>query len=454
MSGASRSSDHESQRARMLEAPIPPLVCRLAVPTILSMLVTSVYNMADTYFVSQIGTSASGAVGVVFSVMTMIQALGFMIGNGSGVAVSRQLGRDDREQADIFASCGMAAAVVMGTLLAAVGLYCCRDLIWMLGSTPTIYPYALDYARCILLGAPVMIVSFTLNNLLRWEGKANLAVIGLASGGILNIILDPILIFGFHMGILGAGVATLISQIVGMCILLSFFLRHTASLRLSPALVSPKAGYYLQIMRYGLPSFCRQGVLGMANMSLNFNAKLYGDAAVAALSIVGKIFALIQSIAVGFGQGFQPVLGFCHSAGRLDRVRETLMFSLRTCTIVLTALAVIGFVFATPIISLFRDDPQVIAIGVKALRARCLTLPLWPEIIFANMLFQSLGMPMRATVLAVSRHGLFIPLVFLLSARFGLPGLILSDAVADVPAFFISLAFLLHYVFTQLRPDK
>lgn len=448
------SKERPEQRQRMLEAPIPPLICTLAVPTIISMLVTSIYNMADTYFVSQINTSTSGAVGVVFSIMSIIQAVGFMVGMGSGSIASRLLGRGRKEEADVYASSAILTALVLGVSLSVLGHLTLRDLLWLIGSTETIYPYALEYARYILTGAPIMILSFTMNNLMRWQGKANLAVFGLATGGILNILLDPLFIFGFGMGIGGAGAATLLSQCVGMSILASFFVFHRSDLRVSPACVSRDPRVYLAILKQGMPSFFRQGVLSLSTMALNFNAKLYGDAAVAALAIVIKIFTAVQAVVIGFGQGFQPVLGYNFGAGRMDRVKEAVLFSLKTCTAFLTAAAVLGLIFAAQIITFFRDDPAVIAIGVRAFRFQCLTLPLGAVLTFANMLFQSLGKSWRATFLAMCRQGLYIPLVFLLSWRLGLTGLELTQAAADLLAFLISAAILLHYFLREFGKEQ
>jgi len=418
------------------------------------MLVTSIYNMADTYFVSQLNTSASGAVGVVFSLMAIIQAVGFTVGMGTGSIASRLLGQDKGEQADVFASSGVVAALVVGVAMAGLGLGFRADLMWLLGSTETIYPYALDYAFYIILGAPVMILSFTLNNLLRWQGKANLSVFGLATGGILNMILDPIFIYGFQMGISGAGAATLLSQCVSLTILTSFFLMKKSQLRVSPVCVSRSPGTYLAILKQGMPSFFRQGVLSASTMALNYNAKLYGDAAVAALSIVTKVFMVIQSIVIGFGQGFQPVLGYNYGAKRLDRVKEAVWFSVKTCTVILTVGAVIGFVLAPHIITLFRrDDAVVIAIGTRAFRYQCLTLPLGAVLVFANMFFQSLGKSWRAVLLAICRQGLYIPLVYLMTGRFGLSGLESTQAVADVLSFVLSASVILHYFKTEFGKE-
>lgn len=450
----SHPKEPANQREKMLETPVDRLILSLAAPTIVSMLVTSIYNMADTYFVSQLNTSASGAVGVVFSLMAIIQAVGFTVGMGSGSIASRLLGQDRGEEADTYASTGVITALVLGLILSALGLAFLGDLIWLLGSTSTIYPYALDYAFYIVLGAPVMILAFTLNNLLRWQGKASLSVFGLATGGVLNMILDPIFIYGFHMGIAGAGAATLLSQCVSLSILASFFLRRKSSLRVSPACISRSPRTYLAILKQGMPSFFRQGVLSAATMSLNYNARIYGDAAVAALSIVTKIFNLIQSIVIGFGQGFQPVLGYNYGAKRLDRVKEAVRFSLKSCTIILTVGAVIGFFLAPWIIALFRrDDPLVIEIGTRAFRYQCFTLPLGAVMVFSNMFFQSLGKSWRAVILAICRQGLYIPLVYLMTACFGLAGLERTQAVSDLLAFTLAASVTGHYFKTEFGKE-
>ncbi len=442
----SRSKERPDQRTRMLESPVDKLILSLAAPTIVSMLVTAIYNTADTYFVSQLNTSASGAVGVVFSLMSIIQAVGFTVGMGAGSIASRLLGQDRREEADVFASTGAVSALVLGIGLAAGGLAFRGEIMWLLGSTKTIYPYAMDYALYIMLGAPVMILSFTLNNLLRWQGKANLSVMGLATGGILNIFLDPLFIDGLQMGIAGAGVATLLSQCVSLSILASFFLRGKSGLRVSPAKISRSPRTYLAILKQGMPSFFRQGVLSLSVMALNYNARIYEDAAVAALSIVTKVFNLIQSVVIGFGQGFQPVLGYNYGARRLDRVKEAVWFSVRTCTVILTIAAVTGYVLAPHVIALFRrDDALVIAIGTRAFRHQCLTLPLGAVLVFANMFFQSLGKSWRAVMLAICRQGLYIPLVFFMAGRAGLAGLEWTQAVCDLMAFAFSASVILLY---------
>ena len=446
MPASSRERPRRDQRTRMLEEPVPRLVLTLAVPTIISMMVTSIYNMADTYFVSQINTSASGAVGIVFSIMAIIQAVGFTIGMGSGSVASRLLGQGLPDRAAVIASSAVVAAVVCGSLLTLAGLGTLEHFVWILGATETIYPYALQYATYILWGAPVMCLAFTLNNLLRWQGKANRSVIGLGIGGGLNILLDPIFIFGLDLGISGAAIATLLSQCVSASILASFFLRGQSEIRVSIRCVSTAPKIYLTIFKSGMPSFFRQGMASVSAMALNFNAGVYGDAAVAAMAIVTKVFNFLLSAVIGFGQGMQPVVGYNCGAKELGRVRQAVSFSLKFCTVILTVAAAAGAVFAPQIVQFFRNDPAVVAVGTQAFRFQCISLPLAAVLVFANMLFQSLGKSWRASLLALCRQGMFfIPLVYLLPMHFGLLGLEVTQMCSDLIAFLVSAAFLLHY---------
>ncbi len=447
--------DSQAQRRNMLETPIPALVGRLAVPTIASMLVTSVYNMADTYFVSHINTSASGAVGIVFSIMALIQAVGFTVGVGSASIASRLLGQGRQEEADAYASSSILMALVLGLLVSTAGLFWLDEFMWLLGSTETIFPYAKQYAYFILLGAPVMTLSFTLNNLLRWQGRANLAVIGLTIGGMLNLLLDPLFIRQFNWGIAGAGAATLLSQSVSMAILFSFFLLKKSNLHLSIRTVSRSPRVYCSIFKQGMPSLFRQSIMGFSTMATNYNARIYGDAAVAALAIVNKVFMLIQSVTIGFGQGFQPVLGYNYGAGRNDRVRQAVSFSLKVCTAFLVVASVIGFLLTPTIISVFRpDDPDVIAIGIRAFRYQCFTLPLAAVSTFSNMLFQALGKFWRATLLSICRQGIYIPLVTVLVETLGLTGLELSQAAADLLTFVLCVVITVPFFRRELVHEE
>lgn len=447
-------TESSNQYRFMTETPVQQLVLKLAAPTVISMLITSIYNMADTFFVGRISTSASGAVGVVASLMAVIQAIGFMLGHGAGSIISRRLGQQDEAGASRFASTSFFTALAAGLLLTAVGLSNLPAMMRMMGSTETILPHACAYARYILLGAPVMIASLTLNNMLRYEGRANFAMIGLVTGGVLNIVLDPILIFGAGMGVGGAGLATALSQGVSFCILLSMFLRGKTVSRLSLRSFTRSPREFGQILVTGFPSFGRQGLASIASMLLNLAARGYGDAAVAGMSIVSRIFMFILATVLGIGQGFQPVAAFNYGAHKYQRVRSACLYTIFLGTIVVAVVSGACFVFAAPLVQLFRDDPAVVAIALPALRFQCAAMLLQPAAAGANMLFQSIGKAGRATFLSCCRQGIFfIPLILTLPRLFGLTGLELCQPVADVLTFAVSMPLMMHFL-RRLPPDE
>ena len=430
-----------AQYIKMMSMPVGRLVLSLAVPTIISMLVTAIYNIGDTFFVSKLGTSASGAVGIVFSLMAIIQAVGFTVGMGSGAQISRLLGAQKTDEANSVAVSGFFAAVAFGTLLAVFGLLFIDDLMRILGATETILPYARDYASYILYAAPVMASSFLLNNILRAEGKAKFAMVGLTIGGLLNLALDPLFIFGFGWGIGGAAIATALSQCVSFSILLSWFLRGKTITRLRAAGISKDQGIYIRILKNGLPSFCRQTLASIATIALNLSAAMYGDAAVAAMSIVGRLFMFVFAINLGIGQGYMPVVGYNYGAGRFERVKAAFLFTLKVTSVLMTSAAVAGFAVAPSLIRFFiKTDPDVVRIGALALRAMCLAMPLIPLGIVCNMTFQSIGKSWTATVLSLARQGIFfLPLILTLPRFIGLTGVQITQPLADALTFLCCL---------------
>lgn len=432
--------DAEQKFKYMTEEPIPHLVCSLAVPTIISMLITSFYNMVDTFFVGRINTSATAAVGVVFSLMAIIQALGFFFGHGSGNYISRQLGAQNTEEASKMASIGFFSALLAGAVLTVCGLIFIEPMARVLGSTETILPYAIDYLKYILIGAPYMTASLVLNNQLRFQGNAMYGMIGIVVGAVINIILDPVLIFACHMGIGGAALATIISQFI------SFILLLWVSQRGPGIHISWKNarfnGYFLkEIVRGGIPSLCRQGLGSVATIALNVAAGAYGDAAIAGMSIVSRITMFAYSALIGFGQGFQPVCGFNYGAKLYDRVREAFYFCLKTAAGFLLLLSVVGYIGAPQFVELFRKgDPEVTAVGIAALRFCCISFTLSGGIVMSNMLLQSIGMAVRASIVAAARQGLFfLPLIFILPAIFGLRGIEMCQMVSDILTFILAM---------------
>ena len=450
------TSDDRSalQFRRMTETPIPQLVLSLAAPTILSMLITSIYNLADTFFVGQISTSASGAVGVVSSLMAIIQALGFMLGHGAGTIISRSLGSRDTTAATRFASTSFFTALVFGVVLAVAGLGTLPHFMMLLGSTETILPHACAYARPILIAAPLMISSLVMNNILRYEGKASFAMIGLVTGGVLNIALDPLFMFVFELGTAGAGIATALSQSISFCILLSMFLRGKTVSQFRLSTVTREARDFGRILLGGAPSFGRQGLNSIGGMLLNLAARSYGDAAVAGMSIVSRIFLFIISVAIGVGQGLQPVASFNYGARKYRRVRQAAIFTIEAAFCMLVVLVGLCWVNGDALIRLFRDDPTVTAVALPAFHYQCLAMLLQPIIVVANMTFQSVGASGRATFLACCRQGVFfIPLILILPRTHGLFGVEICQPIADVLTFLVSLPFLIAFLQQLGRMD-
>ena len=451
MANADRSAE---QFRKMTETPIPKLILSLAAPTILSMLITSIYNLADTFFVGQISTSASGAVGIVSSLMAILQALGFMLGHGSGSIISRSLGSQNTDAATRFASTSFFTALVFGGIITVAGLLTLPDFMMLLGSTETILPHACAYARYILLAAPIMMSSLVMNNILRYEGKASFAMIGLVTGGLLNIALDPLFIFGLGMGTAGAGLATALSQTISFCILLSMFLRGKTVSQFRLSAVTREARDFGRILLGGAPSFGRQGLNSIGGMLLNLAARSYGDAAVAGMSIVSRIFMFIISVAIGVGQGLQPVASFNYGARKYRRVRQAAIFTIEAAFCMLVVLVGLCWVNGDVLIRLFRDDPAVTAVALPAFHYQCLAMLLHPIIVVANMTFQSVGASGRATFLACCRQGVFfIPLILILPRTHGLFGVEICQPIADVLTFLVSLPFLLTFLQQLGRMD-
>ncbi len=431
---------YEEKYKMMVETPVNKLIPRLAVPTIISMLITSIYNMADTFFVSQLSTSASGAVGVNFSLMAMIQAIGFTLGMGSGNYMSRMLGAKEQDRAQRACSTAVYTAFFFGLLLAVFGIWNIDSLVRALGATETIAPYARDYGKYILIAAPYMTVSFVFNNHLRSQGNAALSMLGITAGGVLNVILDPVLIFGFEMGISGAAIATIFSQFVSFLILLTLVIRSGNVLKPHPKFFTMKGWVYKEILSAGMPTLGRQGLASVASVLLNVAASGFGDAAVAAMSIVTRIMMFINSALIGFGQGFQPVCGFNFGAKRYGRVLEAYYFCRRVAFVFLLVMAVVMFAVSTPIMRLFRrEDAEVVKTGALALKMQCVLLPIQSFTIIGNMLTQSIGYSFRATLTAIGKQGLFfIPAILILPGVYGVLGLQLAQPVADLLTFVLT----------------
>ena len=436
-----------SQYDKMTKTPIPRLILTLSVPTIISMLVTNIYNLVDTAFVGQLGTSASGAVGVVFGFMAVIQAFGFMLGQGSGSILSRALGQKDLETATKHASTGFFTSLLCGILISVIGFIWLDEIVLILGSTDTIAPFAKTYITYILIASPFMCSSLTLNNILRYEGRAMLGMIGLMTGAVLNMAGDPILMFACHMGIAGAGLSTAISQLVSWGILVAMFLTGKTQTRISLRKVAfrePKV--VLNIMATGFPSLLRQGLNSLSTMLLNLQCAPYGDAAVAAMSIVSRIIYFAFSMVIGVGQAFQPVSGFNYGAGNYDRLRKAYRFTLILSEGVIVVVSTLLIVCSGSLIQIFRDDPQVIEIGTRALRLQALAQLAFPFGTATEMLYQSTGHKVGASILSSLRSGvLFIPILLLFSWWRGLAGIQEAQPLAVLLSVPITIPFAIRF---------
>jgi putative MATE family efflux protein len=425
-------TDLEDKQQRLLTEPVGRLVCDLAVPSIIIMLITSIYNLADTYFVSGLGTSATAAVGVIFSLMGVIQAIGFFFGHGSGNFMSRKFGAKEYDKAQTMASTAFFLSIIFGLIVTVTGLIFMRPLLMLLGSSETMMPYARDYMTYILIAAPFMTASFCLNNQLRYLASAKIAMAGMVMGAVLNIIADPILIYGLNLGVKGAGISTMISQMVTFIILLwATFQKGNIPMKFSEFKISKEIVFGM--INGGLPSFIRQTFNSFGVLIFNHTAGEFGDAAVAAISIVQRCTMFAISILLGFGQGFQPVCGCNYGAKRYDRVISSCWFCGKLITGLLILFSILGAIFAPEIITLFRsDDPFVIEMGAAALRFQCITVPFMGLVILTNMMLQTIGKAFRASFIAVARSGLFlIPSIILLTRFFGILGLEIAQMTAD-----------------------
>lgn len=432
---------HRDNYEFLTQAPVSRVILTMALPTIVSMLVTCFYVIVDTYFVGQLNTQSTAAVGIVFPLMSLIQAIGSFFGHGSGAYMSRELGARRTDNASSMATTGLVYALLTGILIAVVALLFLRPLSLVLGSTATSLPFTEQYMAIILLGAPFQIASFTLNSQLRMQGNARYAMWGIISGALLNVILDPILIFACGLQLRGAAVATVIGQIVSVAVLLAMcHFRATTGVRLRPRFFSLHWHYVREIVYGGSPSLSRQGLASISVILLNVAAAGYGDAAVAAMSIVSRVTMFVMAVIVGLGQGFQPFCGYCYGAALYNRLRHGFWFTVRVGFVFLLCFSAFFFCFAEQTIAVFRDDAIVIAVGSTALRWHLAVYPLNAYIMAGNMMLQTTRRPIRANVLSSARRGLvFIPFILILPHLFGLMGIAMCQAVCDVVTFIIAI---------------
>lgn len=431
---------------KMTKTPVSRLIVKLGIPTTISMLITNIYNLADTYFVGSLGESPQAATGILFTLQCIIQAVAFMLGHGSGSFVSKALADKNVKEATRYASTSFFTGAAAGTLLAVFGLIFLTPFMRLLGSTETILPYARDYGMWVLIACPFMVCSLVLNNNLRYEGKAFFAMIGLTTGGILNIFGDYLLIRVLHMGVFGAGMATAVSQMISFSILLFFYLKKAQS-SISIRAVSRNISDYIGICKVGFPSLIRQGLTSISSGLLNNLTKPYGDAAIAAMSVVNRFSSLVMCVGLGIGQGFQPVASFNYQAKEYKRVKQGLVFTMLLGFCVVLVLAFGGFVFADEIVYVFQKSERVIEIGTPALRYATLGLLFLPLSVPVNMLYQSIRCAGVASFLSILRSGaMLIPTLLITTSLWGLVGIQISQPIADMLTGLCSIPFTVHFL--------
>ncbi|MBR3844429.1 MAG: MATE family efflux transporter [Clostridia bacterium] len=431
---------------KMTKTPLVKLIVSLGIPTTISMLVTNIYNMVDTYFVGTLGESPQAATGILFALQAVIQALAFMLGQGSGTMVSKALADRDKREADMYVSTAFFTGISLGVVMMVLGFIFLTPLLNILGSTTTILPYAKQYGSCVLLSCPVMIGSFILNNNLRYEGKAFYAMIGLVSGSILNIFGDWLLVSVIPLGILGAGIATAVSQLISFIILLYFYAKKAQS-TITYKAIAKKSTPYITIGKVGFPALIRQGLNSFSNGLLNNITRPYGDAAIAAMSIVNRFSAFVMCVGLGIGQGFQPVASFNYRAKEYARVKKGLLATMGIGFSMLLCIVVPGVIFSGEIVSLFQENSQVLSLGTTALRYACWGTLFLSISVPINMLFQSIRKPLISTILSVLRSGvMFIPTLLITTNLWGITGIQISQPLSDALTGLASIPFVIWFL--------
>ena len=424
----------DARKSMMLEQPISKVIPKMAIPTIVAFLINSVYSLADTFFVSSLGTNATAAVSVNSSLDQIIMMAGSMLAIGANSYIARLLGAKREEEANKVLSVAFFIALAFGTVLAVFGCMFMTPMVRMLGATDTCLQYSIDYATYVLLVAPFMASSFVMNQCLRAEGSAVLSMIGMGFGSILNCVLDPIFIFTLDLGVAGASMATAISKLVSFSILIFPYITKRSVLRLSIRFFQPNREILSQIVKIGSSSMFRSGLAVVAGIVLNNIAGSISDAVLAGIGVTNKIMMFPFSVILGFGSGFQPVTGFNWGAKRFDRVLESYRFSAKCALIISASMAVLLGLFANQVILLFAEaDAEMQAIGALSIRLQCLALPIHAWVAVVNMFCNGLGKAKGALLLATARQGsCFLPIVYPMAWLFHSNGVAAVQAVADV----------------------
>ncbi|MBR2895715.1 MAG: MATE family efflux transporter [Oscillospiraceae bacterium] len=443
---SAKSSNRQEQRKLMLlNDPVARIIPKMAVPTIVAFLINSIYSLADTYFVSVLGTNATAAVSVNASLDQLIMMTGSLLAIGANSYIARLLGEGNDKKASTVLSSAFFIAAGLGLTLTIVGSIFMTPMVRLLGATPTCEQYAIEYATYVLLAAPFMAGNFVMNQCLRSEGSATLSMIGMGIGGILNCFLDPLFIFTFDMGVAGASLATAISKLISFSILIYPYLTRRSLLHLSIRNFHPTMEILSKIVSVGSSSMFRSGLAVIAGIMLNDLAGNISDSVLAGIGVTTKIMMFPFSIILGFGNGFQPVAGFNWGAKRYDRVSASYRFSSIVALIGSAIMAAFCAIFANEIIILFAGtDPEMQAIGSLCIRLQCLALPIHAWVAVVNMLCVGLGNAKGAFLLATARQGsCFIPILYPMAYLWGANGVAAVQAVADILTLVLAVPIIL-----------
>ncbi len=429
-----REQSQELRRNMMMNEPIPRLITKMALPTIVAFIINSVYSLADTYFVSSLGTNATAAVSVNASLDQLIMMCGSMLAVGANSYIARLLGKGDKEKASQVLSTAFFGAFGFGAILMVIGNLLMVPMVRLLGATPTCETYSIDYATYVLYAAPFMAANFVMNQCLRSEGSATRSMLGMGLGGILNCFLDPIFIFGFDMGVAGASLATAISKCISFCILIFPYITHRSLLHLSIRHVRPSWDIISEIAKVGSSSLFRNGLAIVSGIALNSIAGDISDSVLAAVGVCTKVMMFPFGIILGFAQGFQPVAGFNWGAKRYDRVRDSYHFSARVSLIGGIIMAVGLVIFADELIVAFAGtDAEMLRMGTICMISQAICLPIHGWVTVVNMLCAGLGRAKDALILSTARQGTcFLPILYPLFWLLGAIGVACTQAIADL----------------------
>lgn len=426
----------------MLKERVDKLILKMAVPTIIAQLITTIYNLVDTYFVSTLGTNATAAVGVNSSLERTITLVGSLIGAGACSYIARLLGAKRDDDANQVMSTSFFSGFVIGIFLLIAGLVGIEPLVNLLGATDDCRQYSMQYANYVLLAAPFMIGSFIMNMCLRSEGSATYAMIGIGFGGVLNCFLDPLFIYGLGLGVAGASMATAISKFISFCILLYPYLKKNTAVQISIKKVKFIIEDIKEVLAIGSTSFFRSALAVVAAVLINRVAGSFSTSALAALSVANRVMEFPFAIILGFGQGYQPVVGFNWGAKQKERVRKCFKFGSTTSVTGAIVICVVLALFATPVVCLFNKeaDAEVLRLGILCIRLQCLTLPIHAWVSIINMFYSGVGNAKYALAISTARQGYcFIPVLFIAPMILGINGIAATQALADVLSLLVAV---------------